>query len=118
MFKAPFDRALSGFRSELELDVKSALEEKEKRKHTVIRGGRGSMKAKLDVSGLSYAPKATAVTPGAPADVHVPLPKAALTVPEEVEFRGALATAGEFWRRVFWTSRPCRRPCWSTSWTP
>ena len=94
-FKAPFDRALSGFRSELELDVKSALEEKEKRKHTVIRGGRGSMKAKLDVSGLSYAPKATAVTPGAPADVHVPLPKAALAVPEEVEFRGARPQPGE-----------------------
>ena len=87
-FKSPYDRALAGFRSELELDVKSALEDKEKRKHILIRGGRGSMAVKAAFAKVKLTPDSKTLIPGADPGGPGELSKASLLTPEQREIRG------------------------------
>lgn len=52
--KSQFTSAMNGFIEELVVDTRSALEEKDKRKHIEIKGGRGKLKAEAPVTRVSF----------------------------------------------------------------
>lgn len=104
--KEPYRAALDGFVEQLVVDTKSALDDKDKRRHIVVKGGLGTLRASLARVSLGRArvPHAERVepaiveageikdlgaVPGAAADkVAAELPKASYTTAQDYEVQG------------------------------
>jgi hypothetical protein len=83
--KAPYRGVLSAFLRELAVDVRSALEDKEKRKHIKIAGGKGPIVAQLDTPPIDMGANGTVV---AAVESSSKAAKARFTTTEEYELRG------------------------------
>lgn len=87
--KEPYRSALDGFIEELVVDTKSALDDKEKRRHIVVKGGLGTLRASLARVDLGRERRVPDGVVGAEPDALAPeLPKAIYTTAEEYEVQG------------------------------